>query len=406
LGVSVDTQGALAGLRVLDFSRVLAGPFCTMLLGDMGAEVIKIENPDGGDETRDWGPPWLGDEDHAESAYFLGINRNKRSVTLNLKTEAGQHLARQLALKSQVIVENFKPGYMANFGLSYEDLRPPNPGLVYCSITGFGQTGPYRDRPGYDYTIQAMSGLMSITGIGKKRPVKVGVAVSDVFAGLYALSSILAAVRHKERSGEGQYIDIALLDSQIAALVNVVSNYLVSGRPPVRHGNQHPNLVPYGTFTAADQEFVVAVGNDRQFALLCQVIDRLDLRDNPKFATNEARVHHRDELVDLLQAAFAGRPAAEWIDDLLELGIPAGPINTIPQMLHDPHVQARHLINEVTLANGEGLPLVGPPMQFSATPATVRLPPPALGEHTDEVLTELLELDAATITAYRETGVI
>jgi crotonobetainyl-CoA:carnitine CoA-transferase CaiB-like acyl-CoA transferase len=388
------TGQALAGVRVLDFTRVLAGPFCTMLLGDMGADVIKIENPSGGDETRQWGPPW---DTNILSAYFLSVNRNKRSLTLNLKTKAGQSIARQLAAESHIVVENFKPGEMARFGLSDADLRQINPALVYCSITGFGQTGPYRDQPGYDYAIQAMSGLMSITGPVEGESVKVGVAISDVVTGLFALSSILAALRHSERTGEGQQIDIALLDSQIAALVNVASNYLVSNQPPQRFGNQHPNIVPYQTFRAADGEFVLAVGNDRQFGQLCALLERPDLRDDPRYATNPARVANRDSLIPTLQALFLHRPAKAWVDALLNSGISAAPINDIPTILNDPHVQARKLVHDA---------FIGPPIQLSGTPTQVLLPPPLLGQHTDDVLRERLKLDHETIAAYYAAGVV
>ncbi len=404
--MSPELQGTLSGLRVLDFSRVLAGPFCTMLLADLGADVIKVEHLARGDDTRAWGPPWLGEGDDAQSAYFLSVNRNKRSLTLDIKTPGGQDLARRLAAKSHVVVENFKAGQMASFGLGYDDLRAINPALVYCSITGFGQTGPYRDRPGYDYVIQAMSGLMSITGPEDGPPYKVGVAIADVFAGLFAATSILAAVRHSERTGQGQSIDVALLDAQIAALVNVASNFLVSGQTPPRFGNQHPNIVPYQTFSASDGEFVVAVGNDGQFARLCAVIGRPDLRDDPRCTTNPARVEHRAWLIPLLQAVFARRPAAEWVDRLLAAGIPAGPINTIPAALGDPHVAARGLVHEIDLQAGEVLRLIGPPVRMAPDAAEVRTPPPRLGEHTDEVLRDVLGLDAEAITAYRAAGCI
>ncbi len=405
--MSAESLGTLGGVRVLDFSRVLAGPFCTMVLGDLGADVIKVEHPARGDDTRAWGPPWLGEgEDDAPSAYFLSVNRNKRSVTLDLKTPGGRDLARRLAAESHVVVENFKAGQMASFGLGYDDLRAINPALVYCSITGFGQTGPYRDRPGYDYVIQAMSGLMSITGPEDGPPYKVGVAISDVFAGLFAATSILAAVRHSERTGQGQVIDVSLLDSQIAALVNVASNFLVSGQTPPRYGNQHPNIVPYQTFSAADGEFVVAVGNDGQFARLCALIDRPDLRDDPRCATNPARVENRAWLIPLLQVIFARRPATEWVDRLLAAGIPAGPINTIPAALSDPHVAARGLVHESPTPAGDLLRMVGPPVRMAPDPAQVRTPPPRLGEHTDEVLRDVLGLDADAVAAYRAEGCI
>jgi crotonobetainyl-CoA:carnitine CoA-transferase CaiB-like acyl-CoA transferase len=397
---------ALSGVRVLDFTRVLAGPFCTMMLADLGADVIKVEDPARGDETRQWGPPWAGEGDVAQSAYFLSVNRNKRSLTLNLKSSEGQAIARRLAAQSHIVTENFKPGQMGRFGLGYADLSALNPALVYGSITGYGQTGPYSDRPGYDFVIQAMSGLMSITGPVEGSPSKIGVALSDVIAGLFASSSILAALRHSERTGQGQHLDIALMDTQIAALVNVASNYLVSGQTPGRYGNQHPNIVPYQSFRASDGEFALAVGNDRQFAQLCALIEQPELADDPRFATNPARVHNRETLIPLLQAVFASRAAAEWVDGLLALGIPSGPINDVAAALEDSHVQARGLIQETTLANGEALRMVGPPVPFSATPAEVRLPPPALGQHTDDILREVLNINDATIAAYRTEGIL
>lgn len=396
----------MAGVRVLDFSRILAGPFCTMLLGDLGADVIKVEQPGVGDGTRQWGPPWYETGAAAFSAYYASINRNKRSVTLNLKTEAGRVLARELAARCQVVVENFRAGQMAEFGLGYDDLRAHNPALVYCSITGFGQTGPYRDRPGYDYVIQAMSGLMSITGEPDGSPTKVGVAISDVIAGLFASSAILAAVRHAERTGQGQYLDVALLDTQIAALVNVVSNYLVSGETPPRLGNQHPNIVPYQTFRAADREFVLACGSDAQFARLCAIIGRPDLQADERFATNPARVRHRAALIPILDAIFVQRPANEWVEALLAADIPAGPIYDIPAALADPQVQARGLVADAPDMPGDPLKLIGPPVQCWPNPATVRRPPPALGQHTAEVLREVLGLDEATLAVYRAQGVL
>jgi crotonobetainyl-CoA:carnitine CoA-transferase CaiB-like acyl-CoA transferase len=394
-------RGALDGVRVLDFSRILAGPFCTMLLADLGADVIKIEQPDSGDGTRQWGPPWYDAGDERQSAYYLSVNRNKRSVTLNLKTAAGRELARQLAAHSQVLVENFTVGQMASFALGYDDLHLLNPALVYCSVTGFGQTGPYRDRPGYDYVIQAMSGLMSITGPEAGPPYKIGVAISDVVAGLFASSSILAALRHSERTGQGQHIDVSLLDTQIAALVNVASNYLVSGQAPPRYGNQHPNIVPYQTFDAADGAFVLACGSDAQFAKLCALLDRPDLGNDPRFATNPARVANRALLIPILQNLFGQRPAGEWVEKLLDAGIPAGPINSLPAILDDPHVQARRLVYSDHL-----LRLIGPPAQFSATPPQVRSLPPKLGEHTADVLREILDLDDDTLARLRADSVI
>ncbi len=388
---------ALSNVRVLDFTRVLAGPFCTMILADLGADVIKVESRDG-DETRQWGPPF---DSQGRSAYYLSVNRNKRSLTLDLKSSAGQQIARRLAAQSQIVVENFKPDGMAAFGLGYDDLRALNPALVYASITGFGQTGLYHERPGYDFVIQAMSGLMSITGERDGEPSKVGVAIADVVAGLFAASSILAALRHAERTGEGQQLDIALLDTQIAALVNVASNALVSGETPGRYGNAHPSIVPYETFRAADGEFALAVGNDRQFAQLCQLIERPEWVTDPRFATNPARVQHRAVLIALLNELFASRSAAEWVAGALALGIPAGQLNTVSQILDDPHVQERGLIHEI-----DALRLVGPPVGFSATPPTVRTPPPALGEHTAAILRERLGMSDTEIAAHRASGII
>lgn len=399
-------MAALEGIRILDFTRVLAGPFCTMLLGDMGAEVIKVEHPGYGDDTRHWGPPWVGDDDDPLSAYFVSINRNKRSLTLNLKSDEGRLIARQLAERSQIVIENFKPGQMATFGLDYETLRQINPALIYCAITGFGQTGPWRNRPGYDFPIQGMSGLMSITGPADGPAYKTGVALSDIITGLNAATAILAALRHSERTGEGQFIDIALLDSQIAALVNIASNALISGETPHRIGNAHPNIVPYQTFRAADGEFIVGTGNDRQFARLCQIIDQPDLIDDSRFATNPARIAHRDALIPLLQVAFEQGNADTWVERLLDAGIPAGRVNDIPTILDSPQVQARGLVRETTLEDGTPLKLIGPAAQLSGTPSEVRLPPPTLGQHTDEILRDVLGIDAATIRRFHVEGVV
>lgn len=399
-------MSSLNGVRVLDFSRVLAGPFCTMLLGDLGADVIKVEHPGRGDDTRHWGPPWVGEGRNRQSAYFLSANRNKRSLTLNLKSAHGQDIARRLGAQSHIVVENFKPGQMAEFNLSYNDLRQINPALVYASISGYGQTGLYSDRPGYDYVTQAMSGLMSITGEPDGEPMKVGVAISDVITGLFTATSVLAALRHAERIGQGQHIDAPLLDTQIAAMVNIASNYLVSGQTPSRLGNQHPNIVPYQVFRAADMEFVVAVGNDRQFAALCDLIERPDLRDDPRYATNPARVANRETLIPTLQAIFETRSAGEWVEGLLALGIPTGPINDVAQALNDPNVQARGLVHQGVLPIGEAYRFVGPAVGLSETPATVRLHPPMLGEHTDEILRDVLGMNESEIAALRMNAVV
>jgi crotonobetainyl-CoA:carnitine CoA-transferase CaiB-like acyl-CoA transferase len=393
---------ALNGIRVLDFSRVLAGPFCTMLLGDMGADVIKVESPRGGDDTRAWGPPWLTAPDGTQvSAYYLSVNRNKRSITLNLKTAEGQAVARQLAAHSHIVVENFKPGDMARFGLAYDDLKRANPALVYASISGFGQRGSYADRPGYDHIIQAMSGLMSITGAPDGDGYKVGVAVSDVLTGQFALAGILAALRQAEQTGVGQFLDVALLDSQLAALVNIASGALISGQTPPRYGNQHASIVPYQNFDAADGAFALAVGNDHQFASLCRLIAREAWITDACYATNAARVEHRAELCTALQAVFSERPAAEWVERFNAAGIPAGAIQTVTQALADPNTAARGLLHDVTLASGAQFAMVGSPLTDS-----VRLPPPALGQHTSDILTGLLGIDAAVLSDYRARGIV
>jgi crotonobetainyl-CoA:carnitine CoA-transferase CaiB-like acyl-CoA transferase len=397
---------ALHGIRVLDFTRVLAGPFATMLLADLGAEVIKVESPTQGDETREWGPPWHGPPADRLSAYYLSVNRNKRSLTLNLKHAEGQAIARRLAAQSQVVIENMKVGSMAGFGLDYDALRALNPVLVYCSISGFGQDGPYAARPGYDYVVQAMSGLMSITGEPDGEAHKVGVAVSDVFTGLFAANAVQAALRHAERSGQGQYIEVSLLESQIAALVNVASNVLVSGQDAPRWGNGHPNIVPYQVFHAADKPFVLAVGNDRQFTALCQWIGLPEVPQDDRFRTNAARVAHRAELVALLKARFRQREAEAWVEGLLALGIPAGPINTVQQALDDPHVTGRGLVETVQMPDGSALRMVGPAARLSATPARIESPPPQVGEHTESILRDLLGMTADEITALREQSVI
>ncbi len=397
---------ALEGLRILDFTRVLAGPLCTMLLGDYGADVIKVEQPGRGDDTRQWGPPWAGSGDHPLSAYFLSVNRNKRSLTLNLNTPEGQALARRLAFRSDVVIENFKVGQMRSFGLDYDSLRAEHPGLVYCSITGYGQHGPYAHHPGYDFVVQGQSGLMSITGPANGQPYKVGVAIADVVTGLTAANAIQAALHHRQQTGQGQAIDLALLDATIAALVNVVSSFLVDSNAPQRYGNAHASIVPYELFDAADKPFVLAVGNDGQFQRLCDVIDQPQLATDTRFATNPARVQQRDELLDLLRPRFAEESAQFWIEALLAAGIPAGPLNTIPEMIADPQVAARGLVRSVPLADGTLVDLLGPVARLSETPATIRLSPPALGQDTNDILRDMLKLDAATLADYRARGIV
>ena len=393
-------------LRVLDFTRVLAGPVCTMLLGDYGADVIKVERPGRGDDTRHWGPPWAGSDAARMSAYFLSVNRNKRSLTLNLQEAEGRALARRLALASDVLIENFRVGQMAAWGLDYEALAAEHPGLVYCSISGYGQAGPRAHEPGYDSVIQAQSGLMAITGEADGEPMKIGVALSDVITGLFATTAIQAALLQREHGGRGQYIDVALLDAQLAAMVNIASNALVAGSEPGRYGNAHPSIVPYQTFAAADRTFSLAVGNDRQFARLCAIIECEDLAADPRFADNPARVQHREMLIPLLEMAFRRAPAQHWIDAALAAGIPAGPINTVGEALADPQVAARGLVQDVTLADGSLAPMVGPVAQLSAEPATIRHAPPALGQHTQEILRERLGLDTAAISDLRRRGIV
>lgn len=396
----------LDGIRVLDFTRILAGPFCTMLLADFGADVIKVERPHSGDDTRQWGPPWAGDGANKQSAYYLSVNRNKRSLTLDLKSAEGQEVARQLALKSHILIENFKVGQMAEYRLDYETLHVEHPSLVYCSITGYGQTGPYANIPGYDYAIQGQSGLMSITGPEDGMPYKIGVAISDVLTGMMAANAIQAALFHSQKTGQGQFIDIALLDTQIASLVNVASNYLVSGSPPIRYGNAHANIVPYQTFEASDGYFILNVGNDRQFKQLCAVIEQPELAQDQRFATNPARVENRDTLIAILVPLLRKKNAAHWIKTLRAAGVPASPINDIPTALSDEHAQARELVQTVALANGTLVNLLAPVTRFSVTPATLRRPPPLLGQHTDEILQEWLGMSSEIICLHRGRGII
>lgn len=392
---SQRSAGALSHLQVLDLSRVLAGPWASQMLADMGAEVIKIEHPERGDDTRGWGPPYLKDAQGQplESAYFLCANRNKRSVALDMATPEGQRQIRELALRSDVLIENFKVGGLARYGLDYASLSALNPRLIYCSITGFGQTGPYAQRPGYDFMVQGMGGLMSLTGVPDGEdgagPMKVGVALTDVLTGLHAVSGILAAVAWRERSGEGQHIDLALLDVQVSCLANQAQNYLITGQSPRRLGNAHPSIVPYQSFPTADGEMILAVGNDSQFASFCQVAGRAAWSTDPRFATNAARVAHRAELVPLLRQVTVQRTTAQWIDALETANVPCGPINTVEQVFADPHVQARGLRVELPHPVAGATPGVASPLRFSKTPVQYRRAAPALGADTVPVLAEL-----------------
>ncbi len=402
---------ALEGIRVLDLSRVLAGPWCSQNLADLGADVIKIERPGAGDDTRSWGPPFLKDRDGndtSDAAYYLAANRNKRSVTIDLAGEAGQRAVRELAARSDVVLENYKVGQLAKYGLDYESLRAINPRIVYCSVTGFGQTGPWKHRPGYDFIIQGLGGFMSITGEADDRPgggpQKAGVAVSDLMTGMFATQSVLAALFHRERTGEGQYIDIALLDVQVAMLANMNTNYLVSGVPPKRWGNAHPNIVPYQAFRASDQWIIVAVGNDEQYRRFCALAGRPELFEDARFATNRERVRNRETLVPLLAGLIATRPAQFWLEGLERAGVPCGPINDLAQVFDNEQVRARGMRIALAREDAGEIPLVASPMKMSTTPPTYRMPPPRVGEHTAQVLREVLGYDDEAIRATQGAG--
>ena len=401
--------GPLSGVIVLDLSRVLAGPWATQALADLGAEVIKIERPGAGDDTRRWGPPFVtqADGSRGDAAYFMAANRNKRSVTVDIAHPDGAALVRALAGKAQVLVENFKVGGLARYGLDYPSLAALNPGLVYCSITGFGQTGPNAGRAGYDYMIQAMGGLMSITGEPGRPPVKVGVAVADLFAGLYASNAILAALLHARATGEGQHIDIALFEAQAAMLANQASNWFVSGEVPQRMGAVHPNLAPYQPLPTRDGSLVVAVGADGQFEALCRVLEAPALGSDPRFADNSLRVEHRAELTRALESLTVCKTTAELIRALEAAGVPCGPINTVEEVFAEPQAQARGLVVEQDREDLAGaVRTVASPMRLSRTPASYRLPPPALGADTEAVLETELGLPPARIAELRAKGVI
>lgn len=388
---------ALHGLKVLDLSRVLAGPWATQLLGDLGADVVKVERPGAGDDTRAWGPPWLEDaagQPLDVAAYFTCANRNKRSVEIDFTSPQGRDLVERLAARADVLVENFKVGGLAQYGLDYDSLRALNPGLIYCSITGFGRTGPYAQRPGYDFLIQGMGGLMSITGRpdGEEGagPMKVGVALVDVMTGLYASNAILAALQHRNRTGEGQHIDVALLDVQVAALANQAANHLVGKRVPARMGNAHPNIVPYQDFPTNDGHMILTVGNDAQFARLCEVMGRRQWADDPRFSTNASRVEHREMLLELLRVETRKRRTRDWIQDLEAAGVPCGPINDIAQVFTDPQVLQRGLRVSVPHDQAGHIDVVANPLRLSDTPVSYRMGPPVLGAHTQQVLDDWL----------------
>ena len=415
-------MNSLDGIRILDLSRVLAGPWCTQNLGDLGADVLKVERPGAGDDTRTWGPPYLktpAGQDTSEAAYYLGANRNKRSITCDIANPKGQELIRELVRHCDVFIENFKVGDMARYGLDADSLLALNPKLVYCSITGFGQTGPYRLRAGYDYAVQGMGGLMSVTGerddLGGG-PQKVGVAVADLFTGMYATVAILAALRHAERTGQGQHIDMALLDTQVAMLANLGANYLVAGqhegKVPGRMGNAHQNVVPYQVFETAPNargerdHMILAVGNDGQFAKFCAIAGHPEWATDPRFAKNADRVRNRSVLVPMLEAVFKSRPKAEWLADLEKHQVPGGPINDLGEVFSDPQVRQRDMVSTWQHSVGTSFELVSSPMKFSRTPVRRDLPPPTMGEHTDQILREVLNYDDARIAELRAAKVI
>ena len=402
------TAGPLDDVTILDLSRVLAGPSCTQMLGDLGADVIKVERPGVGDETRAWGPPFLRDAagaETAESGYYLSANRNKRSVAINFAKPKGAALVRRLLERADVLIENFKVGGLAEYGLGHEQLRAELPRLVYCSITGYGQDGPYAARPGYDLMAQGAGGIMSVTGEADGPPVKVGVAVNDVMSGLYAAVAILSALRHRDRTGRGQHIDVALLDVQVGWLYNVGLNYLLSGQVPRRWGTAHPNTVPYQVFPTSDGHVILGANNDAQFRRLCECAGVPALATDPKFATNALRLEHRAELIEIVSGLTRKQSTQYWVDGLEAAGLPCGPVNTIDRVFDDPHVRHREM--KIAMAHPAGeAPLIGSPLKLSDTPVSYRRPPPTLGQHTDEVLEQLLGLGDGERRALRAAGII
>jgi crotonobetainyl-CoA:carnitine CoA-transferase CaiB-like acyl-CoA transferase len=405
--------GPLSHIRVLDLSRVLAGPWATQNLADLGAEVIKVERPAGGDDTRGWGPPWLKDgagRDTAESAYFVSVNRNKKAVTLDISRPEGQRIARELASRCEVLVENYKVGTLARYGLGYADLHPDNPGLVYCSITGFGQDGPYAGRPGYDFIFQGMGGLMSITGERDGQPgagpQKVGIAITDVLTGMYATVAILAALAHRERTGRGQHIDCALLDTIVAFNANQIVSYFCSGRVPIRWGNAHAQVVPYEVFPTSDGHIILAVGNDSQFASFCQTAGCPELAEEPRFRTMSQRIAHRAELTPLIAGRMRTRSKGEWLQRLEAANVPCGPINNMQEVFEDPQVRHRGLRVDMPHPRGGRAPVVASPMRLSETPVEYRSAPPLLGQHNEEIYRGLLAKSAAELEQLRAEGIV
>jgi crotonobetainyl-CoA:carnitine CoA-transferase CaiB-like acyl-CoA transferase len=399
-----EPTGPLKGLRVFDLTRVLAGPTCAQMLADLGADVIKIERPGAGDDTRGFAPPVMPGT--KESAYFVGVNRNKQSVTLDIGQKEGQDIALKLIASCDILVENFKVGALAKYGLGYEQLHAKFPRLVYCSITGFGQTGPYAPRPGYDSLIQAMGGVMSLTGEPDGLPQKVGVPVADLFAGLYGCIGILAALRHRDLTGQGQQIDIGMLDTHVAWLANQGMNYLATGENPARLGNQHPNIAPYQVFPTQDGHIVLSVANDPTFKRFCEAFNLTHMLEDPRFVTNAARVTNRQLVTDTLTPVMQQHPTTWWVERLEALKIGCGPINKLSEVFEDPHVVARNMVLEMAHSSGQTVKVIANPVKLSETPADYRIPPPLLGEHTDAVLGERLGLDAAALAALREKNVI
>jgi crotonobetainyl-CoA:carnitine CoA-transferase CaiB-like acyl-CoA transferase len=403
--------GPLSGIRIFDMTRILAGPTATQILADLGADVIKVERPGTGDDVRGWGPPYLKTPDGAEaprdSVYFNAANRNKRSITLNLADPEGQALARRLIARCDVVFENYKVGDLAKYGLAYDQIKDDFPSLVYCSLTGFGQTGPYAPRAGFDLVAQAMGGIMSITGTEDQTPVKVGVGIADLMCGMYANTAILAALRHRDATGEGQQIDMALLDTQVAWLVNEGMNHLHTGQVPRAWGTGHVSIVPYQAFPAADGYFILAVGTDRQFVAFCDFVGRPDLHEDPRFATNADRVRNRAACVEAVSAITRAHPVDYWLDNLARLKVPCAPVNTIDKVFQDPQVQAREMVVELDHpVSGKPERYIANPIKMSKTPPRYRRPAPTLGQHTDEVLAELLDMGADEVAALRARGVV
>jgi formyl-CoA transferase len=392
----------LEGIRVLDLSRVLAGPYCTMMLGDLGADVIKVEQPGTGDDTRRWGPPWAG----TESAYYLCVNRNKRSITLDMKSDEGKQILRELARESDIVVENFKVGALDRMGLGYRDLSELNPGLIWCSITGYGQDGPYAGHAGYDFVAQGEAGIMSITGEVDGEPMKVGVAIVDITTGLFSSNAILAALHARHATGQGQHIDSSLFTSAIAWLANVGSSYLTTGELPERLGNAHPSIVPYQTFKARDLWIIIGAGNNRQFEVLCRILGMPDLASDPRFQDNPSRVANRDQLIPILQGVLETRNADDWLAEISDAGIPCGPINTLDRVFDHPQTHHRNMVVEIEHPTAGTVRLAGIPFMMSGTPPAILRHPPLLGEHTEEVLGSELGYGTASIAELRNQGVI